>query len=231
MHAKKSASTLVFSRYCEEIANLLFWVIWAFLTTQRESDSIGLRKTLTFMCRHKINFIFHLFLGILQKSWKLIILGTLGINVYAYPKWYYQLVKNVCVYLQAKNQLQNSCFSGDNAKICKLLCTLKTIVSSCRKSLMFTHMPKIISSLTTFLRYYTLKNPVIWLANSPLAQEPEFCQIWDWWWNINNNISFRFRLFPGKTNDKVFQKIKTNNFWAILDLFCQNLEENDFFFW
>ena len=57
-----------FSRYCKEIPNLLFWVIWAFLTTQRESDSIGLRKTLTFMCWHKINFIFHLFLGILQKS-------------------------------------------------------------------------------------------------------------------------------------------------------------------
>ena len=26
------------------------------------------------------------------------------------------------------------------------------------------------------------------------------------WWNINNNISFHLRLFPGKTNDKIFQK-------------------------
>ena len=27
-----------------------------------------------------------------------------------------------------------------------------------------------------------------------------FCQIWVWWWN--NNTSFRFRLFPRKTNPK-----------------------------
>ena len=41
-------------------------------------------------------------------------------------------------------------------------------------------------------------------------RELEFCQIWDWWWNINNNISFHFRLFPRKTKDnfkkKKFQK-------------------------
>ena len=29
-------------------------------------------------------------------------------------------------------------------------------------------------------------------------QELEFCQIWDWWWNFNNNISFHFKLFPRK---------------------------------
>ena len=50
-------------------------------------------------------------------------------------------------------------------------------------------------------------------------RELEFCQIWDWWWNINNNISFHFRLFPRKTNDKIFQKIKKPNFGAILGPF------------
>ena len=57
------------------------------------------------------------------------------------------------------------------------------------------------SSFTLFLRYCILKNPAIWLA--VLIWELEFCQIWDWWWNISNNISFHFRLFPRKTKDKI----------------------------
>ena len=48
--------------------------------------------------------------------------------------------------------------------------------------------------------------------------ELEFYQIWDWWWNINN-ISFHFRLFPRKTNDKIFGKIQKEPilglFWAL----------------
>ena len=50
-----------------------------------------------------------------------------------------------------------------------------------------------------------------------ITREPEFCQIWDWWWNISYNISFHFRLFPGKfslfTNDKIFQKKQKPLFW------------------
>ena len=55
-----------------------------------------------------------------------IVLGTLGMPGYANPTWYYQLVENFRVYLQAKNQLYSPCFSTDIAKICKLLilCTL-----------------------------------------------------------------------------------------------------------
>ena len=37
-------------------------------------------------------------------------------------------------------------------------------------------------------------------------------KIWDWWWIINN-ISFHFRLFPRKTNDKIFQQIPKILFW------------------
>ena len=49
--------------------------------------------------------------------------------------------------------------------------------------------------------------PEDWLsAFWPITWEPEFFQIWDWWWNISNNISFHFRLFRRKTNDKIFQK-------------------------
>ena len=52
-----------------------------------------------------------------------------------------------------------------------------------------------------------------WLsAFWPITWEPEFFQIRDWWWNINNNISFHFRLFRRKTNNKIFQKILKNLF-------------------
>ena len=47
-----------------------------------------------------------------------------------------------------------------------------------------------------------------------IIQEPEFCQIWDWWWNINESISFHFRLFPGKTNGNIFQIIQKVFFWG-----------------
>ena len=51
-------------------------------------------------------------------------------------------------------------------------------------------------------------------AFSPITQEPKFCQIWDWWWNINDSISFHFELFPGKTDDKILEKIKKALFWG-----------------
>ena len=57
-----------------------------------------------FICRWKIKFILHVFLEILQRYCKLIALGTLGMPGYANPKLFYQLVENLRVYLQAKNQ-------------------------------------------------------------------------------------------------------------------------------
>ena len=44
-----------------------------------------------------------------------------------------------------------------------------------------------------------------------------------------NNVSFHFRLFPGKCKFKVFEKIKKNYFGGILSPFCQNLGKNEFF--
>ena len=43
-----------------------------------------------------------------------------------------------------------------------------------------------------------------------------------------NNVSFHFRLFPGKCKVKVFEKIKKNYFGGILSPFCQNLGKNEF---
>ena len=62
-----------------------------------------MKKPLTFICRQKIKFILHVFLEILQRYCKLIVLGTLGIHGYTNPKSYYQLAENFGVHLQAKN--------------------------------------------------------------------------------------------------------------------------------
>ena len=84
------------------------------------------------------------------------------------------------------------------------------IVSTYRRLWCLFTCQKYNSLFTSFLRYYILKNPAIWLGDNilDLTREQGHCQIWDWWWNINNNISFHFRLFPRKSNDKVFQKIQ-----------------------
>ena len=84
---KKSTSSLTsFIRYCKEIENLLFWVIWGCLVTHTKSDSINLKKPLTFICRQKINFILDIFLEILRRYCKLVIFCTMGMPGYAHPK-------------------------------------------------------------------------------------------------------------------------------------------------
>ena len=60
------------------------------------------------------------------------------------------------------------------------------------------------------------------------TQEAQFCQIWDWWWNISHNISFNFRSFPRKINDKIFQKIQKTFIWDHFGPFCPNLGKNEF---
>ena len=61
------------------------------------------------------------------------------------------------------------------------------------------------------------------MADSILTRKPEFYQIWDWWWNINNNISSHFRLLPRKTNDKTYEK---NLFWAHFEPFFAQIWAN-----
>ena len=66
---KRSSSSFRFSlRYYKDIVNLMFWVLWACLTTQTQNDTINLKKTFVFICRQKINFSpSHAFLEILRR--------------------------------------------------------------------------------------------------------------------------------------------------------------------
>ena len=74
------------------------------------------------------------------------------------------------------------------------------------------------SQFTSFLQYYILKNPAIWFVASstfwPITRDPKLCQIC--WWNISNNISFHYRLFPRKANiKKTFKKFQKPYFGPI----------------
>ena len=75
---KKLTSSFTFSlRYYKDIANLLFWVLWACLAMHTHSDTINLKKNFTFINKQKI----------CAKVCKLLILGTLGMPAYAHLKW------------------------------------------------------------------------------------------------------------------------------------------------
>ena len=115
--------------YYKDIVNLLFWVLWACLATQTQSDTINLQKTFVFICRQKINITPMLF-------------------------WRY------C------EDIQTSYFGHfGHAWLHKL----KMIVSTCRRLQCLSACQEYTSSFTSFLRYYILKNPAIWLADSILA--------------------------------------------------------------
>ena len=45
----------------------------------------------------KINSILYVFLEILQRYYKVVVLGALGMPGRAHPKWYYQFVEKCCL--------------------------------------------------------------------------------------------------------------------------------------
>ena len=118
---KITSSLTSFLGYCKETTNLSFWVIWACLTTYTQNDSINLKKTLMFICRQKNQLNLSCFLWDNAKILQTCYFRYFGHARLWTSKWYYELVENFCVYLQAKHQLHSPCFSWDNAKICKLI--------------------------------------------------------------------------------------------------------------
>ena len=64
LHAKKWASGfLSFLRYCKNIVDLLFWVLWACLIIATKNDGICFKETLILFFMQKIKFISYLFLA------------------------------------------------------------------------------------------------------------------------------------------------------------------------
>ena len=98
---KFTSSFTFFLRYCKDIVNLLFWVLWECLAMHTQSDTNNFHDYL-----HAKNQIHpSCFFGDIAKICKLLTLGTLGMLSNTNPKWYYQLVDNFGVYLDSKNTL------------------------------------------------------------------------------------------------------------------------------
>ena len=128
---------------------------------------------------------------------------------YANPMWYYQLFS--CLFEGKKSTSLPPCFSEDIVENFDVYLHAKN---------------KLHHSLHSWDITFQRILQFDWLtAFWPITWEPEFCQIWNRWWNINNNISFHFRLFPRKTNDRFFQKIQKilfrGHFWHFLPKFGQ----------
>ena len=108
---KSSSSSFMFSlRYYKDIANILFWILWAYLVTQTQSDTINLEKTLVFICRQKTNFNPHAFLEILQRYanlfwvlWACLVSHTQNDSI--------NLQKTLMFICMPKNKLHHSLFS------------------------------------------------------------------------------------------------------------------------
>ena len=93
-------------------------------------------------------------------------------------------------------------------------CTTKVILLIYRKLSCLSSGKKLTSSSMLFWRLN------VRILGTVSTREPEFFQIRDWGWNINNNISFHFTLLT-----KFFKKYKKNilrPIWALLQKFGQN---------
>ena len=104
------------------------------------------------------------------------------------------------------------------------------IVLSCRKLQCLSVSQKYTSSIISFLRYYILKNPAIWLASTILAHNSNqnFAK-----YEIGGEISTTklvliFDYFLEKLMTKSFIKSKKPYFRAIWGPFFPNLGKNEF---
>ena len=100
-----------FLRYCKDITNLPFLVFWACLAMTSKNITTSLQKSLMLLIfMQKIIFIPVLFLEILQRYYKLIILVTLGQLGHAHQKQWHQPVENSYDYCKQKINLIPQCF-------------------------------------------------------------------------------------------------------------------------
>ena len=119
---KKLISSLTFFiRYCKEIANLLFWLFGHTWSHKPKMIAWICKNLWCLSAVEKSTSSFTFSLRYCKDIATLLFLATSSMPSYTNPKWYYNLKENFCVYKQAKNQLHQPYFSGDIAKICKLL--------------------------------------------------------------------------------------------------------------
>ena len=114
-----------------------------------------MKKPLTLICRQKTKFILHIFLEILQRYCKLIVLGALGVPVNK-PKVIQSTCRKSSCLFTGKNQLHPPCSTGDISKISKHLIldtyewshTPNMVVSTCTRLWCLSACKKQASSFT-----------------------------------------------------------------------------------
>ena len=163
-------------------------------------------------------------------SWHIVkILQTyfrcLSMPRYDHHKRCYQLVQNFDVYLYAKNQIYPSTLFWNIGKILLTLyigylghawpCLQKRTVSTSRKFwCLSTCKKKSTWSLTSFLWYYTLKNPAIWLAEIILAHNLRIKILPDKGFAVKYKSQYDFYLkyFQEKLILQFFKKYQKDQF-------------------
>ena len=154
------------------------------------------------VCMQKIDFITHFFLKILQRNSNIVILGNLGMPSNT-PKMIVSIWGNIWRLSAGKKSTSSSYFP----LVIFLLQRYFKFVLGTLEMPNYAHPKWYYQFIGNFCVYLQAKNQLhppcfsedCLLAFWPINREPEFCQIWDWWWNISNKISFHFRLFPRKT--------------------------------
>ena len=105
---KSISSPLFFLRHCNDIANLLVWVLWVCLAmaTKKILSAYG-NFDVHVLVKNQI-YIPDLFLEMLTKYCKFVIFGTLSCLAKATKKIIINLLKNFDVHLHSKNRSDSS---------------------------------------------------------------------------------------------------------------------------
>ena len=93
-----------------------------------------------------------------------------------------------------------------------------------KKTSMFIYIPKINFIIHIFLEILHFKESSILAHNLQTRILPDMGLVVKY----QHNVSFHFRLFPRKTNNKIFQKIPKTLYWSHFGRFCPNLGKNEF---
>ena len=149
-----------------------------------------MKKHLTFICKQKISFILPVFFELLQRYCKLVMLDTLRKPGYTYQQNIVPPCRKLLYLSAGKGTTSSSIFFW---RYCKdvhtyfehfghvWIRTPKMVISPWTKFWCFFACQKQTSSFTSSLRYYTLKNPAAWLANSLLAHKSRTRILPDMW--------------------------------------------------
>ena len=152
-----------------------------------QNYTINLKKLLVFIYMCKIDFILHGFLWDIARILQTCYFGYFGNDRLRKPKVILSICRKFWYSVVGKKLTSFPTFFGGYCKDMPIsyfgyfghvwLRTPKMMVSTCRQLRCLSACLKWTSLFAFFLRYYILKNPEIWLANSfwNISREAEFC--------------------------------------------------------